>query len=61
MASLSIASDLRLIIDSDRFDPIIQVFDRETGELIRQFPSADVSTCPRWVGAWSIRMPDPFV
>jgi uncharacterized FlaG/YvyC family protein len=37
-ASLNIGHDLRFIVDLERGQPIIQVVDSETGEVIRQIP-----------------------
>jgi hypothetical protein len=59
--TLSISRDLRFIVYIASADPIIQVFDSETGELIRQIPSASVTTYPRWDGAESLRLFDAVV
>ena len=41
--SLSIGRDLRFIVDLESTQPIIQVIDSETGEVVREIP-ADVIT-----------------
>ena len=38
VASLSIGRDLRFRVDTDSGQSIIQVLDRETGEIIREIP-----------------------
>ena len=59
--TLSVGRELKFIVDLDSAQPIIQVFNRETGELIRQIPAASVSTYPLKDGMAAIRLHDTFV
>lgn len=58
--ALSIGRDLKFIVDLDSAQSIIQVLDSETGELIRQIPSASLSTYPLSDGSQAIRLLDTF-
>lgn len=61
MATSSISRDLRFEVDLDSGRSIIQVLDRETGELIRQIPPEKVSTYEQSGGDIAIRLYDELV
>jgi flagellar protein FlaG len=56
--SMSIGRDLKFIVDLQSAQPIIQVLDSETGEVIRQIPSSELSTYPLKSGAEGIHLLD---
>ena len=56
--SMSIGRDLKFIVDLQSAQPIIQVLDSETGEVIRQIPSSKLSTYPLKSGAEGIHLLD---
>jgi uncharacterized FlaG/YvyC family protein len=56
--SISIGHDLKFIVDLKSTQPIIQVLDSETGEVIRQIPSTHLTTYPLSSGLEAIRLLD---
>lgn len=61
MAPGSIGRNLRFQVDLERGTPVIQVLDRETGEIIRQIPPEKVSALLRAEGGSGIRLYDELV
>ena len=59
--SLNIGHDLRFIVDLADSQPIIQVLDSETGEVIRQIPAKELSTYSLQNGSEGIRLLDTLV
>lgn len=57
----SIGRNLRFQVDLDRGTPVIQVLDRETGEIIRQIPPEKVSALLRAESGSGIRLYDELV
>lgn len=56
--SLSIGRELRFIVDLDSAQPIIQVLDSETGEVIRQIPADLVSSYSLADGVQAVHLLD---
>lgn len=54
----TIGHDLRFIVDLNENQPIIQVLDRETGEVIRQIPSSQLLVSTGDSNAVAIRLLD---
>ena len=61
MAPKSIGRNLRFEVDLDSGRSVIQVLDRETGELIRQIPPEKISTYLQAEGDLAIRLYDEVV
>ncbi len=61
MSSQSIGRDLRFEVNLDSGRSVIQVLDRETGEIIRQIPPEKVSPYLRENGALELRLYDELV
>lgn len=61
MAPSSIGRNLRFEVDLDTGRSVIQVLDRETGEIIRQIPPEKVSTYLQAEGGLAIRLYDEVV
>jgi len=61
VASRAIGHDLRFEVDLKNGPAVIQVLDRETGEVIRQIPSEKASLMIRQNGALQIRLLDALV
>ena len=61
MAPKSIGRNLRFEVDLDAGRSVIQVLDRDTGEIIRQIPPEKVSTYLEAEGELSIRLYDELV
>ncbi len=61
MAPSSIGRNLRFEVDLDSGRSVIQVLDRDTGELIRQIPPEKVSTYLQREGGLAIRLYDEVV
>ena len=57
----SIGRDLRFQVDLDSRKSVIQVLDRETGEVIRQIPPEKISTFISHNGGVSISLLDKLV
>ena len=57
----SIGRDLRFQVDLDSRKSVIQVLDRETGEVIRQIPPEKVSTFITESGGLAINLLDDIV
>ena len=60
IASRSVGRDLRFRVDLDKGEAVIQVLDRETGEIIRQIPAEKAARVLR-DGAMQIRLFDELV
>lgn len=60
-ASQSVGRDLRFQVDLDRGNAVLQVIDRETGEIIRQIPHENAAHALRNSGSSSIRLLDAVV
>ncbi len=61
MAPRSIGRNLRFEVDLDRGTSVIQVLDRDTGEIIRQIPPEKISTYLQAEGGLAIRLYDEIV
>jgi uncharacterized FlaG/YvyC family protein len=61
LVSSNIGRDLKFIVDLKSAQPVIQVLDSETGEVIRQIPAAELEPYPLKNGAEGIRMLDTMV
>ena len=61
IASMSISRDLRFQVDLDKGSAVIQVIDRETGEIIRQIPQEKVALDLNVSGSVQIRLLDDLV
>lgn len=61
MAPRSIGRNLRFEVDLDSGTSVIQVLDRETGEVIRQIPPEKVSTYLQAEGGLAIRLYDEVI
>ena len=61
MAPRSIGRNLRFEVDLDSGKSVIQVLDRDTGELIRQIPPEKISTYLQSEGELAIRLYDEIV
>lgn len=61
MAPSSIGRNLRFEVDLDDGTSVIQVLDRDTGEIIRQIPPEKISTYLRAEGGLAIRLYDEVV
>jgi flagellar protein FlaG len=61
VASESIGRDLRFEVDMDSGRSVIQVLDRETGEVIRQIPPEKASLYVSETGAVALRLLDERV
>lgn len=57
----SIGRNLRFKVDLDRGTSVIQVLDRDTGEIIRQIPPEKVSTYVQSEGGLALRLYDEIV
>jgi flagellar protein FlaG len=60
-APSSIGRNLKFKVDLDRGTSVIQVLDRETGEIIRQIPPEKVSTYLQTEGGLALRLYDEIV
>ena len=60
-APSSIGRNLKFKVDLDRGTSVIQVLDRDTGEIIRQIPPEKVSTYLQSEGALALRLYDETV
>ena len=60
-APSSIGRNLRFKVDLDRGTSVIQVLDRDTGEIIRQIPPEKVETYLAREGALALRLYDESV
>ena len=58
LVSLSVGRELKFIVDLDGSQPIIQVLDRETGEVIRQIPVDLISDYSKSGSAASLHLID---
>jgi uncharacterized FlaG/YvyC family protein len=56
--STSVGRDLRFVVDLNGAQAIIQVLDRETGELIREIPANQLSTYALEEGTAAARLLD---
>ena len=56
--STSVGRDLRFVVDLNGASAIIQVLDRETGELIREIPANQLSTYAPEEGTAAARLLD---
>ena len=61
LATQTIGRDLRFEVNLDSGHSVIQVLDRETGEIIRQIPPEKVSPIRQENGAISVRLYDEVV
>lgn len=61
VVSESIGRDLRFQVDLDRGHAVIQVLDRETGEIIRQIPPEKVAAHVAQNGALALRLYDESI
>ncbi|MDJ0793404.1 MAG: flagellar protein FlaG [Woeseiaceae bacterium] len=61
VAAQSIGRDLRFQVDLENGRSIIQVLDRETGELIRQIPPENAKTYVSEIGDVALRLYDARV
>ncbi|MEQ8204782.1 MAG: flagellar protein FlaG [Woeseia sp.] len=61
LATQSIGRDLRFEVNLDSGHSVIQVLDRETGEIIRQIPPEKVSPTRAENGALTVRLYDDVV
>lgn len=61
LATQSIGRDLRFEVNLDSGHSVIQVLDRETGEIIRQIPPEKVSPTRQENGALMVRLYDDVV
>ena len=61
MAPSSIGRNLRFEVDLETGNSVIQVLDRDTGEIIRQIPPEKVSTYVQAEGGLAIRLYDEVV
>ena len=61
VATQSIGRDLRFQVDLENGRSIIQVLDRETGELIRQIPPENARTYVSEIGDVALRLYDARV
>ena len=61
IASRSVGRDLRFRVDLDKGEAVIQVLDRETGEIIRQIPQEKAALVLTGNGAMQIRLFDELV
>jgi len=61
LASQSIGRDLRFQIDLDSGRSVIQVLDRDTGEIIRQIPPENAKTYVSDRGEVALRLYDDLV
>ena len=59
--SRNIGRDLRFEIDLDKGHAVIQVLDRETGELIRQIPHENAEISLNRNGSISVRLIDAMI
>lgn len=60
-ASLTIGRDLHFEVDMQSGRSVIQVLDRETGEIIRQIPPENARTYVSDIGAVALRLYDSKV
>ena len=60
-APSSIGRNLKFKVDLDRGTSVIQVLDRDTGEIIRQIPPEKVSTYLQSEGGLALRLYDEIV
>lgn len=56
MANQSIGRDLRFRVDTESGRAIIQVLDRETGEIVREIPPEDAKTYVSGMGDVALRL-----
>ncbi len=61
VASQSIGRDLRFEVDLENGRSVIQVLDRETGEIIRQIPPENAKTYVSDIGDVALRLYDARV
>ncbi len=61
VASLSVGRDLRFKVDLNSRRAVIQVLDRETGEVIRQIPPEKAETYLSSDGAVALRLLDASI
>ena len=61
VASRSIGRDLRFEVDLENGRSVIQVLDRETGEIIRQIPPENAKTYVSDIGDVALRLYDARV
>jgi uncharacterized FlaG/YvyC family protein len=61
MASQSIGRDLRFLVDMEGGRSVIQVLDRETGEIVRQIPREEAAAMLRNGVVSGIRLFDALV
>lgn len=61
IASQTIGRDLRFRVDMDSGRSVIQVLDRETGEIIRQIPPENAKTYVSELGDVALRLYDSRV
>lgn len=61
IASLSVGRDLRFLVDLDKGEAVIQVLDRETGEIIRQIPAEKAALVLTGNGSMQIPLFDEMV
>ncbi|MDJ0751486.1 MAG: flagellar protein FlaG [Woeseiaceae bacterium] len=61
VASQSIGRDLRFEVDLENGRSVIQVLDRETGEIIRQIPPENARTYLSDIGDLALRLYDAMV
>lgn len=59
--SRNIGRDLRFQVDLDKGHAVLQVFDRETGELIRQIPQDKAEVALNANGTLSVRLIDAVI
>jgi len=59
--SRSVGRDLRFEVDLERGKAVLQVIDRETGDIIRQIPHESAAQALRQSGPASIRLLDAVV
>ncbi|MDH4046649.1 MAG: flagellar protein FlaG [Gammaproteobacteria bacterium] len=61
MASRSIGRDLRFQVDMESGRSVIQVLDRETGEIIRQIPGEKIAATMQGGTVTNVRLYDELV
>jgi len=61
LATQSIGRDLRFQVDLEKGRSVIQVLDRETGEIIRQIPPENAKTYVSDMGDVALRLYDALV
>ena len=61
LATQSIGRDLRFQVDLEKGRSVIQVLDRETGEIIRQIPPENAKTYVSNFGDVALRLYDAVV